>query len=96
MSIHRLKTSKPETEKREDDEKVRSTVESILADIEKRGDVSVRELSKKFDAYEPVTFLLNESKEMFKIMCFFFLGAEATSNSGNPNVFLNSPTEKSC
>ena len=53
MSIHRLKTSKPETEKREDDEKVRSTVESILADIEKRGDVSVRELSKKFDAYEP-------------------------------------------
>ena len=62
MSIHRLKTSKPEIEKREDDEKVRSTVESILADIEKRGDVSVRELSKKFDAYEPVNFLLNESE----------------------------------
>ena len=62
MSIHRLKTSKPEIEKREDDEKVRSTVESILADIEKRGDVSVRELSKKFDAYEPANFLLNESE----------------------------------
>ena len=62
MSIHRLKTSKPETEKREDDEKVRSTVESILADIEKRGDVSVRELSKKFDTYEPANFLLNESE----------------------------------
>ena len=62
MSIHRLKTSKPEIEKREDDEKVRSTVESILADIEKRGDVSVRELSKKFDTYEPANFLLNESE----------------------------------
>ena len=45
MSIHRLKTSKPEAEKKEDDEKVRSTVESILADVEERGDASVRELS---------------------------------------------------
>ena len=62
MSIHRLKISKPEAEKREDDEKVRSTVESILADVEARGDASVRELSKKFDKYDPPNFLLNKSE----------------------------------
>ena len=62
MSIHRLKISKPEAEKREDDEKVRSTVESILADVEERGDACVRELSKKFDKYDPPNFLLNKSE----------------------------------
>ena len=31
--------------------KVRRTVEDILADIEKRGDEAVRELSKKFDNF---------------------------------------------
>ena len=62
MSINRIKTSKPDVEKREEDEKVRSTVESILADVENRGDSSVRELSKKFDNYEPASFLLNKSE----------------------------------
>ena len=62
MSINRLKTSKPETEKREDDEKVRLTVESILKDVDERGDISVKELSKKFDKYEPESFLLNRSE----------------------------------
>ena len=62
MSINRIKTSKPDVEKREEDEKVRSTVEFILADVENRGDSSVRELSKKFDNYEPASFLLNKSE----------------------------------
>ncbi|MEO8165009.1 MAG: histidinol dehydrogenase, partial [Betaproteobacteria bacterium] len=36
--------------------KVRRTVEDILADIEKRGDAAVRELSKKFDNWSPENF----------------------------------------
>ena len=39
--------------------KVRKTVEDILADIEKRGDTAVRELSKKFDNWSPENFRLS-------------------------------------
>jgi sulfopropanediol 3-dehydrogenase len=46
----------------EDDSKVRSTVETILADIEKRGDAAVRELSKKFDAWEREDFRLSDAE----------------------------------
>ena len=38
--------------------KVRHTVESILADIEKRGDAAVREYSQKFDGWNPPEFRL--------------------------------------
>ena len=55
-----LKRGKPETERAEDDAKVRAIVEATLADIEARGDAAVRELSAKFDKYEPETFLLTE------------------------------------
>ena len=41
------------------DAKVRATVESILADIEARGDDAVRDLSKKFDNWAPKDFRLN-------------------------------------
>src|SRR5262245_11192012 len=41
------------------DAKVRATVEEILADIEARGDKAVRELSKKFDNWEPKSFRLD-------------------------------------
>src|SRR5262245_29664416 len=41
------------------DAKVRVTVEEILADIEARGDAAVRELSKKFDNWEPANFRLS-------------------------------------
>ena len=40
------------------DAKVRETVEAILADVEKRGDAAVRELSKKFDNWSPADFKL--------------------------------------
>ena len=62
MAIEHLKRSKPESEKAEDDAKVRATVEATLADIEKRGDTAVRELSAKFDNYEPASFRLTESE----------------------------------
>ena len=41
------------------DAKVRQTVETILADITARGDVAVKEYSKKFDNWEPKEFTLS-------------------------------------
>jgi sulfopropanediol 3-dehydrogenase len=41
------------------DAKVRSTVESILADVKARGDDAIRDLSKKFDNWSPVEFRLS-------------------------------------
>ena len=42
------------------DAKVRSTVETILADIQDRGDAAVRELSIRFDRWDPESFRLSE------------------------------------
>jgi sulfopropanediol 3-dehydrogenase len=42
------------------DAKVRSTVEAILADIQDRGDAAVRELSIRFDKWDPESFRLSE------------------------------------
>src|SRR5262245_60719813 len=39
--------------------KVRSTVEGILADIDKRGDAAVRDYSRKFDQWDPPAFRLS-------------------------------------
>ena len=61
MAIEYLKTGKPETERADDDAKVRGIVESTLKDIETRGDAAIRELSAKFDKYEPQSFLLSRS-----------------------------------
>jgi sulfopropanediol 3-dehydrogenase len=60
--IRHLKTSKGKEERAEADVKVRVTVEGILADIEKRGDDAVRELSAKFDNWSPETFRLGEDE----------------------------------
>ncbi len=62
MSVEFLKKSKPEAEKREEDAKVRATVEATLADIEARGDAAVRDLSQEFDGYSPESFRLSESE----------------------------------
>jgi sulfopropanediol 3-dehydrogenase len=62
MTITYLKTGKPEAERADDDAKVRAIVETTLADIAKRGDVAVRELSAKFDKYEPANFRLSASE----------------------------------
>ncbi len=43
-------------------DKVRKTVEQILADIEKRGDEAVRELSQKFDNWNPKEFRLTRAQ----------------------------------
>ncbi|MEL6750496.1 MAG: histidinol dehydrogenase [Pseudomonadota bacterium] len=60
MAIRHLKTARSEADRKADDAKVRATVEGILADIEERGDAAVRELSAKFDKYEPASFRLSE------------------------------------
>ena len=62
MTTTHLKRSKTEAEKSEDDAKVRATVEGILADIQHRGDAAVRDLSVKFDKYDPASFQLTESE----------------------------------
>jgi sulfopropanediol 3-dehydrogenase len=62
MTVTYLKRGKPESERSEDDAKVRSNVESILTDIENRGDAAVRELSRKFDRYTPPSFRLSDGE----------------------------------
>jgi sulfopropanediol 3-dehydrogenase len=62
MTITILKAGKPETERAEDDAKVRGIVETTLQDIEARGDAAVRDLSAKFDNYEPSSFRLTTSE----------------------------------
>jgi sulfopropanediol 3-dehydrogenase len=44
------------------DAKVRQTVESILDDVKKRGNAAIRDLSKKFDNWEPKEFKLTPAE----------------------------------
>jgi sulfopropanediol 3-dehydrogenase len=44
------------------DAKVRETVESILSDVESRRDAAVRDLSQKFDNWNPASFKLSEAE----------------------------------
>lgn len=62
MTVTYLKRGKAAEERAEDDAKTRSIVESVLKDIETRGDTAVRELSEKFDNYSPPAFRLSESE----------------------------------
>ena len=57
-----VKQGKSDADVAEADAKVQGIVEDILADIEKRGDTAVRELSEKFDGYAPERFRLNEDE----------------------------------
>ncbi len=57
--IRTLKRGATEEEKFAADRQVRQTVETILDDIMRRGDAAVRELSVKFDKWEPKDFRLS-------------------------------------
>jgi sulfopropanediol 3-dehydrogenase len=59
MAIRYLKRGKDAAAISEADSKVRATVESLLADIESRGDEAVREYSRKFDNWDPGDFRLS-------------------------------------
>jgi sulfopropanediol 3-dehydrogenase len=56
--IRILKHGATEAEKTEADRRVRQTVEAILEDVSARGDAAVRDLSLRFDKWEPVAFRL--------------------------------------
>ncbi|MBV9250279.1 MAG: histidinol dehydrogenase [Acetobacteraceae bacterium] len=60
--IRYLKQGASEAEKTEADRKVRQTVEAILDDIAARGDAAVRELSAKFDKWQPQSFRLSAAE----------------------------------
>jgi sulfopropanediol 3-dehydrogenase len=62
MSVQYLKRGKPESERAEDDAKVRAVVESTLSDIQARGDAAVRDLSQKFDGYSRDSYRLTKSE----------------------------------
>jgi len=62
MTIITLKSGKPESERAEDDAKVRTTVAAILADIRARGDAAVRDLSQKYDGFATASFRLTPSE----------------------------------
>src|ERR1700759_2333772 len=57
-----LKRGRDAAQRAEDDSKVRATVEGILADIEKRGDAAIRELSIKFDQWDRKDFRLTDAE----------------------------------
>jgi len=61
MAKH-LKFGRDAVARAEDLAKVRSTVETILADIEKRGDAAVRELSIKFDKWDRADYRLTDAE----------------------------------
>lgn len=60
--IKYLKRGKDVQIRLEEDVKVRKTVEDIIKDVEVRGDVAVREYSKKFDNWDPSDFRLSQAE----------------------------------
>ena len=62
MAVRKIKNSKSEGEKLEEDINVRNVVEKTLKEVEVKGNEAVRELSKKFDNFDRPNFLLSESE----------------------------------
>jgi len=57
-----LKPGRSGVEKASDAQRVKATVEGILAEIEARGDAAVRELSATFDKWAPANFRLSQAE----------------------------------
>lgn len=60
--IRNFKTGADPRAVAEADAEVRRNVEQILADIEKRGEAAVRELSERFDGWSPESFVLSQEQ----------------------------------
>lgn len=60
--IQQLKNGQSAQVKASNQAQVRATVEGILAEIEARGDVAVREYSMKFDNWSPESFRLSQAQ----------------------------------
>ena len=61
MAVRYLKRGKDAAAVAQADAKVRATVEGLLLEIEQRGDQAVREMSAKFDQWEPSEFRLSQA-----------------------------------
>ena len=61
MAVH-LKSGATQAARSDRDRAVRDTVETILADVEDRGDAAIRELSKRFDGWDRESFRLTPSE----------------------------------
>jgi len=57
-----IKEAISEEQRDEAQKQIRDTVEKLLDDIDKRGDIAVRELSKRFDKWSPDEFRLSEKE----------------------------------
>lgn len=57
-----LKTSMAQSDKDDADLKVRTTVETLLADIKARGDMAVREMSIRFDGWDRIDYRLTDAE----------------------------------
>ncbi len=57
-----IKEAISEEQRDEAQKQIRDTVEKLLDDIDKRGDIAVRELSKRFDNWSPDEFRLSEKE----------------------------------
>ncbi len=62
MAVTALKKGKSHTERAEADAQVEAFVKATLADIRARGDEAVRELSAKFDGWQPTDFRLSQAQ----------------------------------
>ncbi len=58
--VRYLKRGKPQTERADDNARVRAIVEDTLREIEQNGDQAVRALSEKFDGYAPESYRLGD------------------------------------
>lgn len=67
----------------EADATVRGTVEGIIADVAKRGDGAVRELSERFDKWSPPSFRLSDN-EIAALVAKVSPRRSTTSNSPKP------------
>ena len=57
-----LKKAKPVEARKADDLKTRDNVETILSDIEDRGEAAIRDYSQKFDNWNPENFVLSDEE----------------------------------
>jgi sulfopropanediol 3-dehydrogenase len=62
MMPRHIKTAALAGHQEEADAKIRGTVEGIIADVAKRGDTAVRDLSERFDKWSPPSFRLSASE----------------------------------
>ncbi|MEM6317530.1 MAG: histidinol dehydrogenase [Bacteroidota bacterium] len=62
MAIHHIKKGITEADATANQKKTRQIVESILEDVSARRDAAIRELSKKFDNWNPESFRLTDEQ----------------------------------